>query len=196
MAVLAGEGKVNSLGKGSFSCVLVLAALAVALWAPACFAKPGKSVIEVKLLTATDAAPPGAALQVVAVAEIHDGYHINDHRPTLDYLIPTVLKWDSHSGVTPGEAVYPAGEMRKFAFSSTHLSVYQGRVLIGATLRLDADLEPGEYELTGRLSYQACTNTACLPPSREPFRLRLKVVPQGSALKRLDEETFRQVEFP
>lgn len=174
----------------------IIAALTVLLSAPACFAEPGKRVVDVKLLTATDAAHPGAALQVVAVAEIHDGYHINDHHPTLDYLIPTVLKWDSRSGVTPGEAVYPAGEMGKFAFSSTRLSVYEGRLLIGTTLRLDADLEPGEYELTGRLSYQACTNTACLPPSREPFRLRLKVVPQGTALKRLHEETFRQVEFP
>ena len=196
MAVLAGEGKVKSPGKGPFSCVLVLAALAIVLSAPACFAKPGKSVVDVKLLTATDAAHPGAVLQVVVVAEIHDGYHLNDHHLTGKYLIPTAIKWDSHSGVTPGEAVYPAGEMRKFKFSSTRLSVYEGRLLIGATLRLAADLAPGEYELTGRLSYQACTNTACLPPSREPFRLRLKVVPQGTALKRLHEETFRQVEFP
>src|SRR5271157_6299097 len=47
------------------------------------------SVVKARMVLATSAAHPGAPAKAAVVAEIIPGYHINDHKPTLDYLIPT-----------------------------------------------------------------------------------------------------------
>ncbi len=170
---------------------LLLAALAFTAAARV----PPADLVKLRSLTATDAAHPGSELNVVVVADISEGYHINDHRPTLDYLIPTNLEWTRHRAIEAGKVIYPPGQMKSFPFSKNALSVYEGRLLIGARLRLDPGIKPGEYTLQGRLSYQACNDQACLPPAKEPFRLRIKVVSTAVRLNRLHRGFFDQVEF-
>src|SRR5271169_3863938 len=67
--------------------------------------------------------PRGRAFEIAVVAHIRDGYHINAHKPTLDYLIPTEVTPALPKGITLISAVYPEGQMMKFPFSATQLKV-------------------------------------------------------------------------
>ena len=147
-------------------------------------------VVEVKTVLGADGVQPGMTTKVAAVARIAPGYHINDHKPTLDYLIPTEWKLELPSQVSVEKVVYPKGELKKFAFSETPLSVYEGSLTVGALLRVARTARPGAYTLNGKFNYQACNDHACLPPKSVPVALNVNVVRRGTPLKRLNADVF------
>ena len=149
----------------------------------------GRTVLE------TDAAHPGSTVKAAVVAEIAPGYHINDHVPSLDYLIPTEVKLDAAKPVSVSRAVYPKGVPRKFAFLDTPISVYEGKLSIGVLLKVEAGAAPGIYTLTGSLRYQACNERACLPPATVPLTLVVRVAPPGASLRRLNSDVFTRIKF-
>jgi len=63
-------------------------------------------------------------------ARVAQGWHVNSHSPSEDYLIPTAVRLEPASGVAFEEARYPDGVLRKFAFSQTPLSVYEERFTV------------------------------------------------------------------
>lgn len=129
------------------------------------------------------------------MAEIAPGYHINDHKPTLDYLIPTELKLDDTKDLSVAKFAYPKGEPTKFAFSDTALSVYEGTVVVGALLKVARAVQPGTYTVKGKLTYQACNDRACLPPASAPVTLTVRVVSRGVPMKRVNAEVFSKIQF-
>jgi len=148
------------------------------------------------MFLATDAAPPGEPVRAAVVAQIAPGYHVNNHRPTKDYLIPTDLKLDPNRFLSVERVIYPKGELKKFAFSEEPLAVYEGSTTLGVLLRVVPTARPGStVALRGRLSYQACNDHACLPPSSVPVALAIKVVGRSIPLKRANADVFRRIEF-
>jgi hypothetical protein len=158
-------------------------------------AQDSPPVVEVRTVEATEGVHPGSSLQVAAVARIAPGFHINDHKPTLDYLIPTEWKLESTKQVGVEKIVYPKGELKKFAFSDVPLAVYQGTLAVGALLKVPRATRPGTYALRGQFRYQACNDHACLPPKSVPLALVVKVVRRGAALKRVHADVFDSIQF-
>ncbi|MEW6272450.1 MAG: cytochrome c biogenesis protein CcdA [Thermodesulfobacteriota bacterium] len=110
--------------------------------------------------------PQGGA-RVVAVADVARGYHVNAHRPSEDFLIPTELTLASR-GVAFDEPQYPTPTAQRFAFAGDEpLLVYAGRFEIVARAA-SAPAEPVEL----RLRYQACDDERCLPPATALATLR------------------------
>ncbi len=154
-----------------------------------------RAVVEAHVVLATEGAYPGSVVRSAAVAKISPGYHINDHTPTLNYLIPTELKLDDTKQVSVEKIVYPKGDLRKFAFSDTALSVYEATVLVGAILKIARRVPPGTYSLHGKFAYQACNDHACLPPASVPLELSVKVVSRSVPLKRVNGDVFTRIKF-
>jgi hypothetical protein len=171
---------------------LAVVICAVALGA---LAQGSKHVVEAKTVLAAEGAAPGSTLKAAAVAQIAPGYHINDHKPTMEYLIPTEWKIEGTKEISVEKLAYPKGELKKFAFSEEKLSVYEGALTVGALLRIARTTKPGTYALKGDFKYQACNDHACLPPKSLPLVLTVNVVPRGAAVKRLNAEVFRNVRF-
>jgi hypothetical protein len=144
-------------------------------------------VLEARLVTATDATHSNSTLKVAVVAQVATGYHINDHRPSLDYLIPTELKLEPGPEITVKDVVYPKGTREKFAFSDSPLSVYEGKVVKG--------VPPGSYFVKGKFAYQACNDHACLPPTSVPLEVTVRVVPRDVPLKQMDADVFQRIQF-
>ncbi len=159
------------------------------------FAQTAGPVVEVKTAVGADGVRPGSSLKVAAVASIAEGFHINDHKPTLDYLIPTEWKIEPSGQVSVEKLVYPKGQLKKFAFSDTQLSVYEGTLTVGALLKVDRKARPGTYALKGQFHYQACNDHACLPPKSVPVNLVVKVVRRGAAVKRANANVLNTVQF-
>jgi thiol:disulfide interchange protein DsbD len=169
--------------------------LLVCLAAGRAAAQGSNPVVEAKILLATDAGHPNASVKAAVVAQVTAGYHINDHKPGLDYLIPTELKLESSKQITVEQVIYPKGVLKKFAFSDMPLPVYEGTVLVGALLKVARAVPPGDYALQGKFTYQACNDHACLPPTSLPLSLTVKVVRRTVPLKRLNADVFDRIQF-
>ncbi len=156
---------------------------------------PSTPVVSGHLVLDSDGAHAGSSVKAAVVAEVASGYHINDHVPSLDYLIPTELKLQTDEPLRLGSISYPKGNPEKFSFLDTPISVYQGKLLVGATLKVAADAKPGDYNLKGTLNYQACNDHACLPPTNLPLALTVKVVPRSEALKHVNSDVFSTIKF-
>ena len=158
-------------------------------------AQGSKHVIEAKAVLNVEGAAAGSSLKAAAVARIEPGYHINDHKPVQEYLIPTEWKIEGVPEISVAKWAYPKGELKKFTFSDEKLSVYEGQVKIGALLKVSRTAKPGVHTMKGVLKYQACNEQACLPPKSLPLSLDVKVLPRSTAAKRINAEVFRDVRF-
>jgi len=155
-----------------------------ALAAAAAWARAPEQVVKAKVTMASLVARPDTVVKAAVMVEILPGYHINDHHPTLDYLIPTEIKLEPSKPVTAKDITYPKGEPKKFAFSDAPLSVYEGTVRVDVALQLERKTLPGNYEVKGQLAYQACNDHACLPPASVPLSFSFKVVRRVASVRR------------
>ncbi len=134
--------------------------------------------------------PRGRTFEAAVIAAIRLGFHINAHRPTLDYLIPTVLDAELPPGFRALATVYPAGVLRKFKFSPQELSVYEGSVALRLKLQAPSDAPLGPTKLALVLRYQACNDEACLPPVKLPVAVEFQIAEAGAAAKPVHPEIF------
>jgi DsbC/DsbD-like thiol-disulfide interchange protein len=162
----------------SFTCIFVCLAAAVA------GAQAPGQVVKAKVTMASAEARPDSILRAAVVAEVLPGYHINDHHPSLDYLIPTEVKLEPSKQVTVNDITYPKGELKKFAFSDALLSVYEGTVRVDIALQIEHKTPPGNYDVKGQFAYQACNDHACLPPTSVPLLFSFKVARRGASVRR------------
>lgn len=149
-----------------------------------------QNIVTAKMLLATEAVHSGSLARAAVVAEISQGYHINDHHPTLPYLIPTSVKFVPEKQFTIERISYPKGKLQKFVFAENGLSVYQDRLVIPAGLQTASGVKPGDYTLKGQVNYQACNASACFPPASAAFELLIHVAGPSVALKPANSAVF------
>lgn len=117
-----------------------------------------------ELLADRTAYQAGDTVRLAAAVRIEDGWHMNSHTPTFDWLIPTQLSLAPPPGSEVGETVYPPAKMMAFAFTDEPIAVYEGEVTIVTELVLPQDLDGDRLAIDARLRYQACDDKSCLPP--------------------------------
>ena len=98
---------------------------------------------------------------------IASGFHLNAHAANQN-MIATQLHLDAAVQVEVDSIDYPPGEERSFAFSDEPLRVYEGDV--DAVIRFKGPMT-GQAPLVLALSYQACTEDACLPSTTRRFEV-------------------------
>jgi DsbC/DsbD-like thiol-disulfide interchange protein len=155
----------------------------VSLGAAMASAQAPEQVVKAKVTMASPEARVNSIVRAAVVVEVLPGYHINDHHPSLDYLIPTEVKLEPSKQVTVNDITYPKGELKRFAFSDTPLSVYEGTARVDVALQIEPKTLPGKYEFKGKLAYQACNDHACLPPTSVPLLFSFKVVRRGASAR-------------
>ncbi len=140
-------------------------------------------VVKAHLVLAAHTVHQGSRVKAAIEAEVAPGYHINDHHPTLDYLIPTQVLFEPSQEIEAGEVSYPKGKLQRFGFLDRPISVYEGKLVLTTTLSISKAARPGQYMLKGKLSYQACNDRACLPPASVPLSAEVTVVGARSAVR-------------
>ncbi len=155
--------------------VSLLAALVAGASAPtaAQLASPSKATVD--LAADRTAYEPGSEATVVATMTIESGWHTNSNQPTFEYLIPTELELVLPDGWAPATISYPEGTMETFSFEEQPLSVYSGEVDFGSTVAVPAGAELGPVPIEARLTYQACDDKSCLPPTTAEASLDLAI---------------------
>jgi hypothetical protein len=159
------------------------------------WAQSNNPVVETHAVMATEAVHANSPVKLAVLAQVATGYHINDHKPTLDYLIPTKFEIVPGDQFTVKNVVYPKGTLKKFPFSDVPLSVYEGKVVVGMLLRAGTTVPAGTYTLKAKFAYQACNDHACLAPTSVPLILTIKVVPHNVPLKAVEPDVFERIKF-
>jgi len=135
-----------------------------------------RQVVEVAVDGAAQPIAAGSRATTTLTIKIAEGWHINSSQPTLDYLIPTAVNLDAGS-VELVEARFPEGAMVKLGFAAKAISVYTGATEVPLLVAVPAGAPAGRRSTSGKLSYQACNETACLAPAQVSFAFDLVVRP-------------------
>jgi thiol:disulfide interchange protein DsbD len=117
----------------------------------------------------------GATVDVRVTAMLNEGFHLNSHTPTEDYLIPLTLKWEGP--LEEVEVVYPKPQMEKYSFDDKPLSVLTGQFPLVTKFKAPAGAVPGPVTLNGKVRYQACNDKSCFAPKTVPVTLTVQVLP-------------------
>jgi thioredoxin:protein disulfide reductase len=122
----------------------------------------------------TMAAKRGTVAEARLAVELRSGYHVNSDTPSEEYLIPLRLTW-SAAPLEAAGVTYPKAKMEKYDFADKPLSVFSGDFEIVARFKVPASAAPGPAIVVGKLRYQACTSSMCLPPKTVEVRLPVDV---------------------
>lgn len=160
---------------------------------PDSIATPGmtpKGVANVQWYVSRNPVPRNSDFEIAVVVEIPAAYHMNAHKVSDEFLIPTTLTAELPAGIHQSDVTYPSGKLRKFSFSPAPLNVYQGKVTIFMKLGAAADAKTGSLELPLTLRYQACNESTCFPPVRVPLRASVNVAEAGASSRAIHPEIF------
>lgn len=148
-------------------------------------AQPGGSATVVKATghTSADAVAPKQKFKIAVQLDIAEGYHINGHIPSEDYLVATNLKLEPVAGLTFSEPKYEKPKLQKFEFSDKELAVLEKTSFVVVDVEADANLQVGNQIVKGILTAQACNDKLCLAPSSLPVEIPLRFVATASAQK-------------
>jgi thiol:disulfide interchange protein DsbD len=174
---------------------VALAIMLALSFAALAFGQASERVVKARAIASVDAVRPGDKFKVAVVLDIGEGFHVNAHVPTLDYLIPTAVKFEAPAGVRLAEERYPPSKSYTFEFEKdTPLDVYDGTVIITADAEADAAVSQGDSVIRASVEVQACNDKQCLAPSTVAVEIPLKVVAAGQQIRQANAELFARAE--
>ncbi len=124
-------------------------------------------VVRIRAYLDSPAYRPFQQLQLTVELAVKSGWHLYT-TPIPQGYVPLSLEITPRDGLQVGAAVWPAGRKFRVAGLDEEFSVLDGTVRVGLPVRFAAASAQGDgggdlsLELTVR--YQACSETACLPP--------------------------------
>lgn len=105
----------------------------------------------------------GTTARAYVILDIPAGLHVNSYKPESEYAIPTRVSV-SGTGVSAFGVTYPPGKKRKFSFSETPISVYEGRAYFGFKVAVPKNFKGRTFRVKAAVRYQACTDEVCYAP--------------------------------
>jgi DsbC/DsbD-like thiol-disulfide interchange protein len=154
-------------------------------------AQDATAVVKSRTYVSLEPVPRGREFQVAVVVDIAHGFHMNSHKPSDPYLIPTTVTAQPPTGFQLLDTVYPPGSLENFSFSPNKpLDVYTGSVTLRLHLSAQADAARGATKIPIMLRYQACNDTTCLPPVKVPVDAKFEVAAAGTKAQPLHPEIF------
>ena len=146
--------------------------------------------VTAKAFLANDRLPAGGESQIGILLAIEPGWHINTNPANPEFLIPTTVELKSKLGVTMSTPKYPAGGELKLEGIDSAYHVYEGEVLVTASLKIPetAASKLEEFELTIR--YQACNDQNCERPKTLKFAARVPVAAVGEPVIAINKSVF------
>ena len=172
--------------------LIFFACFAIAPRARAQSALPAASAVaSPKTYVSNAPVPRGTTFEVAVVVGIMPGFHMNAHKVSEDYLIPTALTAKLPAGIKEVETSYPDGVSKKLGFDEKPLSVYTGHFTVRMRMSAAASAPLGKMNLPFTLQYQACNDKACLPPVRIPVIAKIDIAPAETKTRAMSPDIFK-----
>lgn len=148
----------------------------------------------ITVLHSQDRYPRGGSYPLLFRVNVAPKWYIHETGKGGEGLIPTALHVKPLAGVKITGIRFPSPEKKEFSFSTETINVYSGTFLVRANLQVDRQAPAGDKVLEGSLSYQACSDTSCLPPETIPFSFRVPVAVEGARTTPKNQVLFAQAE--
>lgn len=149
------------------------------------------TIVKPETFVSLDKVPRGQTFEAAVVVNIAKGFHMNSNKPSEDYLIPTTITPNPPAGIKVVDTIYPPGQMKTFTFSPKKpLNVYTDSVTLKLKLAAESSAPLGAVSVPATLRYQACNDTACLPPVKIPVTLNLDIAAAGTKAHRVHPDVF------
>jgi thiol:disulfide interchange protein DsbD len=175
---------------------LIWALLFVLLW----FFSPALSswaaTCTVTVIQSRDQYPVGDSYPILFRLRVSKPWYIHGTKESRDGLIPTVLAFSETPGVEIKEFQFPEPEKKRFEYSKEQVDVFSGEFLVQGKLFVKEKAATGKRVITGRLSYQACSSSACLPPENVSAVFSLSIAPRGAPSEPLNQAMFDKKDRP
>ena len=146
--------------------------------------------LTVRAVSSSDRIPAGGEFQIAVIVDIEAGFHINSNKPLEEAYKATLVSYQLTDGVSFGKVYYPEGEIKKFEFAISDLSIYEHQITIITEVELSDQLNPGKITLEGYLDYQACNDKICYLPAREEFEISIELVGKNEIASAVNQEYF------
>jgi hypothetical protein len=105
--------------------------------------------------------------------ELSDNWHINAHQSNVKDIIPTSIHIDTdYSAAQLNRIIYPESISKRFSFLETPLHVYEGDVIVRASLNIDNSARLNNI-IPVIIQFQACNDQVCLAPEELTLRAAL-----------------------
>jgi thiol:disulfide interchange protein DsbD len=152
-------------------------------------------VLDVKTYVSQDGVHPGGIIDVAFLLDIIPGWHINGPELADQFLIACTLVIDEDDTVEVLEVYYPVPETRAYSFSEVELQVYEGKVVLGARIKVGDAIPMGKNLLKASFLFQACDEVSCMAPETLEFKIPIQVIPASKEIKQINQEIFSQIKF-
>lgn len=152
-------------------------------------------VVAVKTYVSQDGVYPGETIDVAFVLDILPGWHINGPALADQFLISCLLQIEEEGPVEVLEFYYPEPETRAYSFSEEELQIFEGKIVLGARVKVGESIPQGKNALKASFLYQACDEMSCMAPETLEFEIPFQVVPASKQIKTVNEEIFSQIKF-
>ncbi len=149
------------------------------------------STVSMEIIQSQDRYPAGGRYPVLLRLKIAQSWAI--HAPEKDGkkdIVPTALSFSSRRGLSLEALRFPRPDKKTVQYTSEPIEVLSGQVMVSATLVVPEGASVGSNVLEGRLSYQACSDLACLPPEEVSLSVPFEVAPKGAPYNTLNRSFF------
>jgi uncharacterized protein YyaL (SSP411 family) len=139
---------------------------------------------------AADALTAGEPTRVALVLQVAPEWHINANPPRPKQMKATEWKGTFAQKSELKDVLYPEGEDFTVEGFDEPLSVYEGKVVIYATIVAPEAAAGQTEDLTFNIRYQACNNETCQRPVSLEIKGQARVNPKGQKGKAINERLF------
>jgi thiol:disulfide interchange protein DsbD len=167
---------------------ILFAFIIMALCAPTAWG----TTATVAVVQSRDGYPAGGSYPILFRIRISDPWAIHETGKSVGGLIPTVLSFKQVPGVQVVRIRFPESQEKQFSFSKETIKVYAGSFLVSAVLKVGKEASEGERKIMGSLSYQACSDVACLPPETVPISFPVNITATEAQTKRINDPLFSE----
>ncbi len=134
---------------------------------------------EIRRIGGDDPVRPGQTIAAEIVLTIAEGWHTYANPTGSELLRPTVVRPASQTRAAfeVVEVEYPSGVVKRLEAAGTdeEVAFYEGRVVIGVSIRLGETQASGPTAIDLTVDYQACNDQLCRAPARLDVALPLVV---------------------
>ncbi|HMN47805.1 MAG TPA: cytochrome c biogenesis protein CcdA [Ignavibacteriaceae bacterium] len=155
----------------------------------------GEDHVKIKTFPSLDKLYIGSENKLALKVNIEEKWHINSDKPYEDFLIPTALTLSENENFKLVKVVYPKAKDYKFSFSENPLSVWQEEIIIGALVKVNDNVKPGNYKLIFTLDYQACNEMSCLAPASVTDTLEVEVADKKAVVNQINQDLFEKIDL-
>ena len=149
------------------------------------------SIAKVEVIHSQDQYVPGGSYDILFRVSISSPWYLHGAEKSEEGLIATVISFPDSPDVNVEKVQFPLPEKKKFQYSKKPLEVFSKEILIPARLVLKENTPAGNQIFSGFLSYQACSETACLPPEDVKIPVYFSVAPPGTKTAMVNQAFFK-----